>query len=460
MTPLLVLILAAGKGTRMQSRYPKVLQPLGGRPMIFHLLDTVLALPQASAALVHGYGSEDLQHTVNRHYDGLRWVEQKEQLGTGHAVRQAIDLIAQSRTTLIVYGDTPLIQPDTLETLYEQAQRCGFALLTAITEQPQGYGRILRDENDALTGIVEEKDADIQQRLITEINTGVMALDSQRLLDYLPRLDNHNAQQEYYITDLVAMMAADGLAMETVLTEDFTETLGINNKSQLAEAESVLRYRQAQQLLEQGVTLIDPLRLDIQGQVSAGQDILIEPNVMLIGNVQIGNRVHIEAGCRIENSIIGDDVHIHAYSVLENAHIGDAAQIGPFARLRPQTRLAAGAKIGNFVETKAATIGAGSKINHLSYVGDATLGANVNIGAGTITCNYDGANKHQTIIEDQAFIGSNSALVAPVQIKKGATVGAGSVISKTVEENQLAVARGRQINLDGWQRPEKKKTKT
>lgn len=459
MNPLLVLILAAGKGTRMQSRYPKVLQPLGGRPMIFHLLDTALTLPDARAAIVHGFGGEDLQAVVNRRYHGLDWVEQKEQLGTGHAVRQAMDVIAQSRITLIVYGDTPLIQLETLEALYREAKRSGFALLTAITEQPQGYGRILRDDNDALIGIVEEKDADVQQRLITEINTGVMALDSERLLTYLPRLDNHNAQQEFYLTDLVAMMAADGLALETVLTEDFSETLGINNRSQLAEAESVIRYRQAQNLLDQGVTLIDPLRIDIQGSVHAGQDVVIEPNVMLIGDVHLGDRVHIEAGCRIENSSIGSDVHLRAYSILEQAHIGDGAQIGPFARLRPHTQLLEGAKVGNFVETKAAVIGKNSKVNHLSYIGDAVLGAEVNIGAGTITCNYDGANKFQTVIEDDVFVGSNTALLAPVQVKKGATIGAGSVINKTVEENQLAVARARQNNLDGWQRPRKKTNK-
>lgn len=458
MNPLLVLILAAGKGTRMQSRYPKVLQPLGGRPMIFHLLDTVLGLPDARAAIVHGFGGEDLQDMVNRHYGGLQWVEQKEQLGTGHAVRQALDLIAQSRITLILYGDAPLIQLETLEALCREAKRSGFALLTSISEQPQGYGRILRDEQDRLVGIVEEKDADVQQRLITEINTGVMALESERLRKYLPRLDNHNAQQEFYLTDLVAMMAADGLAMETVLTEDFSETLGINNRSQLAEAESVIRFRRAQTLLDQGVTLIDPLRLDVQGQISVGQDVVIEPNVMFIGDVHIGDRVYIEAGCRIEDSVIGSDVHIRAHSILEGAQVGDHAQVGPFARLRPGSDLQRGAKVGNFVETKAAVIGEGSKVNHLSYIGDAELGRDVNIGAGTITCNYDGANKFKTVIEDDVFIGSNSALVAPVSVKKGATVGAGSVVSKTVEENQLAVARGRQVNIDNWQRPRKKKS--
>lgn len=458
MNPLLVLILAAGKGTRMQSRYPKVLQPLGGRPMIFHLLDTVLGLPDARAAIVHGFGGEDLQGMVNRHYDGLQWVEQKEQLGTGHAVRQALDLIAQSRITLILYGDAPLIQLETLEALCREAKRSGFALLTSISEQPQGYGRILRDEQDRLVGIVEEKDADVQQRLITEINTGVMALESERLRKYLPRLDNHNAQQEFYLTDLVAMMAADGLAMETVLTEDFSETLGINNRSQLAEAESVIRFRRAQTLLDQGVTLIDPLRLDVQGQISVGQDVVIEPNVMFIGDVHIGDRTYIEAGCRIEDSVIGSDVHIRAHSILEGAQVGDHAQVGPFARLRPGSDLQRGAKVGNFVETKAAVIGEGSKVNHLSYIGDAELGRDVNIGAGTITCNYDGANKFKTVIEDDVFIGSNSALVAPVSVKKGATVGAGSVVSKTVEENQLAVARGRQVNIDNWQRPRKKKS--
>lgn len=459
MSSVLVLILAAGKGTRMQSHYPKVLQPLGGRPMIFHLLDTVLALPQAQPALVYGFGGDLLQEMVNAHYDGLRWVEQREQLGTGHAVRQAVHLIGESDITLIVPGDAPLVQLDTMEALCRAAKRSGFALLTAITEQPQGYGRILRDEDDCMIGIVEEKDADARQKLITEINTGLMAVDSQRLLDYLPRLDNHNVQQEYYLTDLVGLMAADGLPLDTVLTEDFTETLGINNRVQLAEAESVIRYRQAQLLLEQGVTLIDPLRIDVQGRVSVGRDVVIEPNVMLIGDVEIGDRVFIEAGCRIENSVIGNDVHIRSHCVLENAMLGDQVQVGPFARLRPRTQLAAGAKIGNFVETKAAFIGEGSKVNHLSYVGDAVLGANVNIGAGTITCNYDGANKFQTTIEDDVFVGSNTALVAPVTVKKGATIGAGSVIGKTVEENQLGIARARQVNIDNWQRPSKKEKK-
>lgn len=454
---LLVLILAAGKGTRMQSRYPKVLQPLGGRPMIFHLLDTVEELEGTRVAVVHGYGGEILQEAVNAHYPEVHWVEQAEQLGTGHAVRQALDMIAQSDITLILSGDAPLVQADTLQALYRGAEQSGFSLLTAITELPQGYGRILRDEEDALIGIVEEKDADAQQRLITEINTGMMAVASERLLTYLPRLDNHNMQQEFYLTDIVGLMAADGLPMDSVLTEDFSETLGINTRVHLAEAESVIRYRETQRLLEQGVTLIDPLRMDVQGRVSVGRDVVIEPNVMLIGDVVIGDRVRIETGCRIENSVIGDDVRILSYSVLEEVQIGNQVSIGPFARLRPKTRLEEGARIGNFVETKAATIGKGSKVNHLSYVGDATLGADVNIGAGTITCNYDGAHKFHTTIEDDVFVGSNTALVAPVTVKQGATIGAGSVIGKTVEENQLAIARARQVNLDGWQRPRKKK---
>lgn len=461
---ILVLILAAGKGTRMRSSLPKVLQPLAGRPMIFHLLDAVGALSEmleeaeqrVLPAIIEGFSGEQLRAVVNQAYPDMAWVVQSEQLGTGHAVMQALPLIEDSDITLILLGDAPLVYPDTLRALCQSAEKNGFALLTTIMEEPFGYGRIVRDEHNHLLAIVEEKDASAMQKLITEVNTGMMAIRSARLKTYLSQLDNCNAQQEYYLTDLIGLMAKDGLMMETVLTEDLSESLGVNNRAQLAEAEAVLRYRQAQMLLHAGVTLIDPQRIDVQGTVEVGEDCVIEPNVFLAGSVVLGNGVRIESGCRLSNCVIGDEVVIHSHSVIDGAVIEQGAEIGPFARLRAHSHLARGAKVGNFVELKNAKIREFSKINHLSYIGDCEMGSYCNIGAGTITCNYDGANKWQTVIGDNVFVGSNSALIAPVTLGDGATVGAGSVISKAVLPEQLAVTRAAMKTKDHYQRAKKK----
>lgn len=454
---ILALILAAGQGKRMHSGSSKVLQPIGGKAMIEHLIQTVNQMDKTTKAIVYGHNGAQLQQAINAKFRDIQWVEQAEQLGTGHAVSMALSKIAQTEITLILLGDAPLVQLETMQKLCLKAQQTGFALLTATVANPYGYGRIIRNEAGVVTAIVEEKDATDSQRQIQEINTGMMAVSSKILQTYLPKLNNDNAQGEYYLTDLIAMLNADGNIVTAVQISNADEAMGINDRVQLAQAESVYRQRQTKALLAQGATLIDPTRIDIHGELSVGQDVIIEANVVIKGKVRLGNRVTIESGCVLIDCAIADDSTIYSHSRIENSTIGQGVQIGPFARIRPKSQLSDNSKIGNFVEVKAAIIGQGSKVNHLSYIGDATIGENSNIGAGTITCNYDGANKHQTLIGSDVFIGSNSALVAPITIGDGATLGAGTVASNNVSNHALAVSRPKLIEKNNWQRPTKKK---
>jgi len=452
----LALILAAGKGTRMRSAQAKVLQPVGGKAMIVHLLETLQELTLERTAVVFGYQGEQLRACIEPAWPQIQWIAQTEQRGTGHAVQMAMAEIAQTERTLILFGDTPLVRASTLQRLLDASQESGFALLSAVVDNPFGYGRIVRDADGSVSAVVEEKDASETQRTITEINTGMMVVARDILTTHLPQLQNNNAQGEYYLPDLVALHRAAGGRISAIIADDAEETMGINTRSQQAQAEAVYRRRQAQALLDAGVTLIDPARIDIHGTVSAGRDVVIEANVVIKGTVSLGDNVYIESGCVLDNCTIGAHARVYSHSRLEHCSVGANAQVGPFARLRPKTVLDEGVRIGNFVETKAATIGKGSKVNHLSYIGDAVIGSAVNIGAGTITCNYDGANKYRTTLGDRVFIGSNSALVAPVNIGDGATIGAGSVITKDVPAEQLALTRSEQKIISGWQRPVKK----
>ena len=452
----LALILAAGKGTRIRSAQAKVLQPVGGKAMIVHLLETLQELTLERTAVVFGYQGEQLRACIEPAWPQIQWIAQTEQRGTGHAVQMAMAEIAQTERTLILFGDTPLVRASTLQRLLDASQESGFALLSAVVDNPFGYGRIVRDADGSVSAVVEEKDASETQRTITEINTGMMVVARDILTTHLPQLQNNNAQGEYYLPDLVALHRAAGGRISAIIADDAEETMGINTRSQQAQAEAVYRRRQAQALLDAGVTLIDPARIDIHGTVSAGRDVVIEANVVIKGTVSLGDNVYIESGCVLDNCTIGAHARVYSHSRLEHCSVGANAQVGPFARLRPKTVLDEGVRIGNFVETKAATIGKGSKVNHLSYIGDAVIGSAVNIGAGTITCNYDGANKYRTTLGDRVFIGSNSALVAPVNIGDGATIGAGSVITKDVPAEQLALTRSEQKIISGWQRPVKK----
>ena len=452
----LALILAAGKGTRIRSAQAKVLQPVGGKAMIVHLLETLQELTLERTAVVFGYQGEQLRTCIEPAWPQVQWIAQTEQRGTGHAVQMSMAEIAQTERVLILFGDTPLVRASTLQRLLDASQESGFALLSAVVDNPFGYGRIVRDADGSVSAVVEEKDASETQRAITEINTGMMVVARDILTTHLPQLQNDNAQGEYYLPDLVALHRAAGGRITAVIADDAEEAMGINTRSQQAQAEAVYRRRQAQALLDAGVTLIDPARIDIHGTVSAGRDVVIEANVVIKGTVSLGDNVYIESGCVLDNCTIGAHARVYSHSRLEHCSVGANAQVGPFARLRPKTVLDEGVRIGNFVETKAATIGKGSKVNHLSYIGDAVIGSAVNIGAGTITCNYDGANKYRTTLGDRVFIGSNSALVAPVNIGDGATIGAGSVITKDVPAEQLALTRSEQKIISGWQRPVKK----
>ena len=452
----LALILAAGKGTRMRSAQAKVLQPVGGKAMIVHLLETLQELTLERTAVVFGYQGEQLRACIEPAWPQVQWIAQTEQRGTGHAVQMAMAEIAQTERTLILFGDTPLVRASTLQRLLDASQESGFALLSAVVDNPFGSGRIVRDADGSVSAVVEEKDASETQRAITEINTGMMVVARDILTTHLPQLQNDNAQDEYYLPDLVALHRAAGGRITAVIADNAEEAMGINTRAQQAQAEAVYRRRQAQALLDAGVTLIDPTRIDIHGTVSAGRDVVIEANVVIKGTVSLGDSVYIESGCVLDNCDIGARARVCSHSRLEHCSVGANAQVGPFARLRPKTVLDEGVRIGNFVETKAATIGKGSKVNHLSYIGDAVIGSAVNIGAGTITCNYDGANKYRTTLGDRVFIGSNSALVAPVNIGNGATIGAGSVITKDVPAEQLALTRSEQKIINGWQRPVKK----
>ena len=451
-----IVILAAGQGTRMKSSLAKVLHPLAGQPLVQHVINTSKKLKPKIINVVYGHGGERVQQQINE--PDINWVLQKQQLGTGHAVEQVSDQLKDDQLVLILYGDVPLIKVETLHELLEQAKD-GFSLLTVHLDNPQGYGRIVRNEDGLVEKITEEKDASEKIKKINEVNTGILAVKADLLKNWLKQLDNNNTQKEYYLTDIIAMAVKDNFTIQTTQPNNEYEVLGVNDRVQLAQLERYYQREQADKLMIAGVTLADPARIDIRGEINHGQDIAIDINTVFEGNNTIGNNVSIGAGCVIKNSSIADDVQIFPMSILDNAIVGKGSKVGPFARLRPEAKLAENTHIGNFVEIKKSFIDAGSKVNHLSYVGDSLVGKNVNIGAGTITCNYDGANKHQTIIEDSVFIGSATQLVAPVKICKNATIGAGSTITTDVPENELAITRVKQKSIIGWQRPVKKQIK-
>ena len=451
---LSVIILAAGQGTRMRSDIPKVLHPLGGRSLLEHVIATARGLEAAAVYVVIGHGGDRVRDVLAD--IPVRWVEQSRQLGTGHAVAQAAPSIPADHLVLVLYGDVPLISVATLQRLIAAGEQDALGLLAAHLVEPGGYGRIIRDAQGDVIAIVEHKDASAEQRDINEINTGMLAVGAGRLRQWVAALDNDNSQGEFYLTDVVAMAVNEGVAVKTVYPASNTEILGVNTKAQLAELERVYQLQQAAQFMAQGVTLRDPARFDVRGELTVGRDVTIDVNVVCAGKVSLGNDVSIGANCYLRDVTVGDGAVIQPNSVIEEAEIGTGCRIGPFARVRPGTRLAAAVHIGNFVEIKKAAVGDGSKINHLSYVGDATVGARVNIGAGTITCNYDGANKHQTVIEDDVFVGSDTQLVAPVTVGAGATIGAGSTITKDTPSGELTLSRVPQQTRRGWKRPVKK----
>jgi bifunctional UDP-N-acetylglucosamine pyrophosphorylase/glucosamine-1-phosphate N-acetyltransferase len=448
-----VVVLAAGKGTRMHSDLPKVLHSIAGKPMLQHVLDAAKAITASSIHVVIGHGADQLRSMLDA--QGIPSVVQEPQRGTAHAVQQALPCLEQDAVALVLYGDVPLITPDTLQELLALVQPDRMAVLTCRVQNPAGLGRILRDVAGEIAAIVEDKDASPAQKAINEINTGIMAIPVARLQSWLPRISANNAQNEYYLTHVIALARADGCAVAGHLLADEKEAAGVNDRIQLAELERHYQWRAARRLMQQGVTLRDPARIDIRGELQAGRDVDIDINVIFTGRVVLGDRVRISANCMLRDCEIGADTVIHANTIVRESRVGARCDIGPFARIRPDCDIEAGAKVGNFVELKKTRLGQGSKVNHLSYVGDSEVGAQVNIGAGTITCNYDGVNKYRTIIGNDVFVGSNAALVAPVTIGDGATVAAGSVITGDVGEQQLAVARGRQVNKDGWKRPVK-----
>lgn len=449
-----VIILAAGKGTRMRSSLPKVLQPLAGRPLLGHVIQTAKQLHAQNIITIYGHGGEHVQQQFQQ--ENILWVEQAEQLGTGHAVQMTLPVLPQEGMSLILYGDVPLVRQETLDQLLAVSSATGIGMITLNVDNPTGYGRIIRD-NDKIQAIVEHKDATEQQRQIQEINTGIYCVSNQKLHAWLPKLSNNNAQGEYYLTDIVAMAVADGLEIASIQPELAYEVEGVNDRLQLAALEREFQLQQAKSLMQQGLTLSDPARFDVRGTLKIGQDVKIDINVIIEGDCELGDFVEIGAGCVLKNTRIAAGTKVQPYSVFENAVVGENTLIGPFARLRPGAELANDVHIGNFVEVKNTRIGVGSKANHFTYLGDAEVGAGSNIGAGTITCNYDGANKFKTVIGDAAFIGSNSSLVAPVHIGNGATVGAGSVITRDVSDNALAFERAQQIEKANYQRPQKLK---
>ena len=455
MPALSIVILAAGLGKRMRSDLPKVLHPLAGKPLLAHVLATARSLEPERLCVVYGHGGEAVPKALGA--PEVKWVKQEPQLGTGHAVLQALPHLDREGLTLILYGDVPLTSPETLRALLSLAGPRSLGLLTVELDDPRGYGRIVRSKSGAVRSIVEEKDATAAQRRIREVNTGIMALPSRHLHEWLHRLENRNAQGEYYLTDIAAMAVKAKLKVQTAQPAHAWETLGVNSKAQLAELERVVQQERARALLEAGVTLADPARLDLRGELTAGRDVAIDVGCVFEGQVRLGDGVRVGAYCVIRNASFGAGTEVLPFSHIEDCEAGRNCRIGPYARIRPGTRLAQDVHVGNFVEVKNSQIGERSKANHLSYVGDATVGREVNIGAGTITCNYDGANKHRTVIEDDAFIGSDTALVAPVTVGRGATIGAGSTISKDAPAGQLTVSRARQVSLPAWKRPVKKK---
>ncbi len=450
--PLNIVILAAGKGTRMHSNKPKVLHEIGGKPILGHVIDCAKALKPQKIILVYGFGAEAVREAFKN--ENLIWVNQAEQLGTGHAVQQAMPHLDADAETLILLGDVPLVDEVACKKLLERANN-QLAILSFIKADPTGYGRIVRN-CDLVVAIVEHKDTNETQRKIQEVNTGIMAMSNVHLTKWLSQLNNHNAQAEYYLTDIIALAVQQNIAVTAEVTADEFSVTGINSKQDLAQIEREYQTRTANKLLQQGVTLKDPARLDVRGDLSCGQDVEIDVNCVFEGKVSLGDNVKIAANCVIKNATIKANTHIMPFTYIENAEIGENSRIGPYARLRPGTILQNDTHVGNFVELKNAQVDIGSKIYHLSYVGDAMIGKNVNIGAGTITCNYDGANKFKTVIEDEAFIGSDTQLIAPVTIGKGATIAAGSTITKNAPADALTFCRAKeQKTIVGWKRPKK-----
>lgn len=449
-----VVILAAGKGTRMYSDLPKVLHLLAGKPMVQHVIDTAKSIGASDIHLVYGHGGDLLKEKLGE--QNLNWVLQAEQLGTGHAMQQAAPHFQDDEDIVMLYGDVPLIAKDTLQRLVEAKPEGGIGLLTVILDNPAGYGRIIR-ENGEVVGIIEQKDANEELRKIQEINTGIMVASGKDFKRWLSQLNNNNAQGEYYITDIIALAHKEGNKIATVNPSHLSEMEGVNNRLQLAALERIYQKEQAEKLLLAGVMLIDPARFDIRGTLTHGRDVVIDTNVIIEGNVTLGNNVQIQTGCVLKNCVIGDNSIISPYSVIENSELSTECTVGPFARLRPGAKLAAKSHVGNFVEMKNASLGLGSKAGHLSYLGDAQIGSNVNIGAGTITCNYDGVNKFKTVIGDDVFVGSDTQLVAPVSVANGATIGAGTTVTRDINEGELVVSRVKQTHIKNWQRPVKKK---
>ena len=453
MTPLHVVILAAGQGRRMRSSLPKVLHLLAGRPLLSYVIEAANGLGAARVHVVHGYAGGVVREAMSG--ADVEWVEQSEQLGTGHALALAMPGIPDDATVLVLNGDVPLVNPTTLHETATLAGGTGMALVTAVVDEPRGYGRIVRDHDGHVRGIVEERDANEEQRNIAEIYAGILAAHGGKLRSWLQGMNRDNAQGEYLITDVIAHAVEDGLSVRTVPPETVVEVLGVNDRVQLAALERFHQRRLAEALMRDGASLADPARIDIRGRVRTGSDVFIDVNAVFEGDVQLGDRVSIGPGCVIKDTAIERDTEVRAHCVIEGAHVGVACRIGPFARLRPDTRMSRDARIGNFVEVKNATIGEGSKANHLTYIGDSRIGRDVNVGAGVVTCNYDGAHKHTTVIGDNAFIGSGVMLVAPVTVHAGATIGAGSTVGKDVPPDALALTRAPQRTLEGWKRPRK-----
>lgn len=448
-----VIILAAGQGKRMHSRLPKVLQPLGGACLIEHVIQAAATLPGSDVHIVHGHGGDAVQDAL-RHLD-VSWVEQTRQLGTGHAVAQALPHADDSDTVLVLYGDVPLVRTQTLSRLIEACQRGALAVLTTELNDPSGYGRVIRDGDDRITRIVEERDANSREQTIREINTGLLCAPADLLRAWIDRLDSDNAQGEYYLTDVISMATADGVPVAGVAAP-MDEVQGVNDRVQLSIAEATLRARRAGALLASGVTLRDPRRFDQRGELRCGRDVVIDVNCVFEGHVELGDGVHVGPNCVLRNAVVGSDTRILSHSIVDGATLGSRCRVGPFSRLRPASQFSDDVRVGNFVEIKKSQVGEGSKINHLAYLGDATVGRDVNIGAGAITCNYDSVNKHQTTIGNDVFVGSDTQFVAPVTIGNGATIGAGSTITRDVADNELALSRHRQKTTKDWQRPDQR----
>lgn len=451
--PLSIIILAAGQGSRMYSELPKVLHQLAGKSLLEHVHHTASMMETRGIHVIYGYGGDQVIEELS-HLD-VDWVEQAEQLGTGHAVEQALPNIPDKDLVLILYGDVPLITNETLSDLVVAAEDSHFSLLTCFVDDPRGYGRIVRNDNDEVIRIVEEKDASNEEKKIGEINTGMMVANGKALKQWIGELESNNAQSEFYITDAIEMAVRDGVEINTVQPHSIVEIRGVNDRAQLSELERYYQLIQAHQLMRRGITIMDPSRFDLRGDLEIDSDCYIDINVILEGRLKIGSGVRIGANCVIKDSVIDDVVEILPNSIIENAVIGKACRIGPFARIRPETVLNESVHVGNFVEIKKSIVGNASKVNHLSYIGDAEIGTDSNIGAGVITCNYDGANKHKTIIGDNVFVGSDVQLVAPVSISSGATIAAGTTITKDVDENELAISRTPQKSLSDWKRPKK-----